>query len=280
MKCPEQKTIGDVDFCKLEECVCLLMGYDCCEEWNKIQEEWAEEDRLNKGERKMQITVKSSKLLTTGDNKYGPWALYKIIAIDEKVYTTLAKGAEVIKEGSIIEPDAITLSEKHEGEFEFKKFSLIEGGTPEPPKPAPPEFKQPESATMTPTDWDRKDALKALSIEQQAIWDGVIQLTIHPELKFRPETAGKVGDLLDHALDWALTHFEKKTKPVAKKAEPEDLFPDEKPPFFKNPGEFMAAAHKLGITGDIILEKLSINNVSEIKDLHEAWKTITAKPIK
>ena len=86
----------------------------------------------------MQITVKSTKCLSKGTNDYGPWALYKFISTDDKAYTTLAEGAEVIKAGAVIEPDAITLDEKHEGQFQFKKFTLI----------STPEHKAPEPGTI------------------------------------------------------------------------------------------------------------------------------------
>lgn len=43
LKCPEMKTIGDVDFCYLNECVCILMDYDTCDVFQSIKEEWEQE---------------------------------------------------------------------------------------------------------------------------------------------------------------------------------------------------------------------------------------------
>lgn len=42
-RCPEQKTIGDVDFCTLEETICVLMGYDTCDYYEQIKKEWEAE---------------------------------------------------------------------------------------------------------------------------------------------------------------------------------------------------------------------------------------------
>ena len=94
----------------------------------------------------MQITVKSSRCLSKGTNDYGPWALYKFISTDDKIYTTLAEGAEVIKVGAVFEPDAITVDEKHEGQFQFKKFTLIStpGSAPQPQPASALPYPQPD----------------------------------------------------------------------------------------------------------------------------------------
>ena len=44
-RCPEQKTYGDVDFCTLEETVCVLMGYSSCDIYEGYKEEWLKEEQ-------------------------------------------------------------------------------------------------------------------------------------------------------------------------------------------------------------------------------------------
>ena len=92
----------------------------------------------------MQITVKSIRCLSKGTNDYGPWALYKFISTDDKIYTTLAEGAEVIKAGAVFEPDAITIDEKHVGQFQFKKFTLISTPSPKASESLQPEDSDPQ----------------------------------------------------------------------------------------------------------------------------------------
>jgi len=72
----------------------------------------------------MQITVKSTKVLKTGTNDYGEWNLVQVTTIEDIKYTTLAKEAEAITPGSIIN---ITDMDKDEKEREsFKKFEVVE----------------------------------------------------------------------------------------------------------------------------------------------------------
>jgi len=46
-RCPEQKTMGDVDVCTLKETICVLMGYDTCDYYEEIKKEWLMEDMAN-----------------------------------------------------------------------------------------------------------------------------------------------------------------------------------------------------------------------------------------
>lgn len=46
-KCYYQRTIGDVDWCDLDDHMCVLMGYTSCDEYEAQKKEILEE--LNKG---------------------------------------------------------------------------------------------------------------------------------------------------------------------------------------------------------------------------------------
>ena len=218
----------------------------------------------------MQITVKSVKCLKKGTNDYGPWALYKMESTDGKVYSTLAEGAEAINPGSVIEPDAITLDEKHEGQFQFKKFTLITGGAAGTASDSPED-------TMSKQDWAEKDRLERRSRESIAAFQGLAQIASSPDLVMNPDNRLKYVEGLGAGLDWASSRFSVKTEATKTRTEA--------PPTtsttsgeFKNLGEFLTKVTKeLDIKRDEIAEKLSINDVKEITDFKEAWETLTGK---
>ena len=111
----------------------------------------------------MQITVKTTKKLTEGTNKYGAWVLYKIEAADGKIYTTLADGADKLTPGTVFEPAEVMLGEEKDGvqEFKFKKFTLVTSG--EPASGSKPNGKP----DMSKGDWAEKDRTQRQSIERQ-----------------------------------------------------------------------------------------------------------------
>lgn len=39
MKCPNMKSIDDIDWCELEDHLCVLMGTSECSEWEEIKKE-------------------------------------------------------------------------------------------------------------------------------------------------------------------------------------------------------------------------------------------------
>ena len=115
----------------------------------------------------MEITVKSTKMLKDGTNDYGAWKLIAIVTSEDIKYTTLAKGAETITAGAVI--DISNMDEDDKGKS-FKKFKIISEGR-KPPSPS-------EGDGMTPDMWDEKDKKHRESIESQVAFKGVVELMV------------------------------------------------------------------------------------------------------
>ena len=216
----------------------------------------------------MQITVKTSKCLTKGTNDYGPWALYKIVATDEKIYTTLADGADVLKPGAIFEPSDVMLGDiKNEvQEFKFKKFTLVTASSA-PPPPGPTRETSPE-------EWKEKQLIERASFEAQTAYKGAIELLAARGM------AEEGKELIEAALVWGI----KRLNPTLQEAlttmphlaRPEDqkerktVKPGE--PHFENPGQLFEKTNKYGVMRGDILKRYSISEkeVSKINP-DEMW---------
>ena len=145
----------------------------------------------------MNIKVKSTKILKTGTNDYGPWELVKITTTEGKDYTTLAKEAIDILPGSVINITDMDKNEK--GQESFKKFEILTIGEEASVTPAPPT----PQTEMTPDRWAEKDRLERFSIESQTAYKGAIELATWSQM----ELTGKAKEVIDAALDWALTRL-------------------------------------------------------------------------
>lgn len=229
----------------------------------------------------MQITVKESKKLKEGENKYGPWALYKIEATDGKIYTTLTEGADKLTPGAIFEPAAVEIDENNEGAFKFKKFIMVTA-------PAPKPNGKPD---MSKDDWAEKDRLERWSRECNTCFMGIMEVAAanikQGTVNF---TCTQFGEVYDAALDWALKHFNGTPKTAAptreelkkaiEKTEKQTTADDdfealESGSEFKNAAEFAARVKKdLGIYPSGICEKLGVKDVKEIADYQAAYELL------
>ena len=66
----------------------------------------------------MQITVKEIKVLKTGENKFGAWKLV-LVTTEDTEYTTLAKEADTIKPGSIVNITDMDKDDKDRENFKY-----------------------------------------------------------------------------------------------------------------------------------------------------------------
>ncbi|KKL89410.1 hypothetical protein LCGC14_1914970 [marine sediment metagenome] len=233
----------------------------------------------------MQITVKTSKCLKKGTNDYGPWALFKIVATDEKVYTTLSEGAEVLAPGAIFEPVDVILGEIKAGvqEYKFKKFTLVTAGS-EPPPPGPNgSGSYPE---MSKEEWAEKQRIERSSFETQTAYKGILDLAgteqfqslrrSGDELKIRLDTT------LDEALDWAVAHFRDTGIKVTIADLPLALQVKNQQPAggFKNVGEFLTAMKDKGLSRQGVIDELlrlkMITGEADLPklDLEVAWEAL------
>ncbi|KKL69717.1 hypothetical protein LCGC14_2112110 [marine sediment metagenome] len=114
----------------------------------------------------MQITVKSVKVLKTGNNNYGEWKLVKVYT-DKGEYTTLYTDADQIPGGSVIN---ITDMDEDDKGKRFKKFEIIAAGATPP--------STPPSSDMSKDEWAEKDMVKRASIEGQNALTNLTNLTI------------------------------------------------------------------------------------------------------
>ena len=231
----------------------------------------------------MEITVKSVKVLKTGENKYGPWSLYKIEAADGKIYTTLADGADKLTPGTVFEPAEVMLGEEKDGvqEFKFKKFTLVTAGSPVP------EPKTNGKPDMSKDDWAEKDRLERWSRECDTCFMGIIQLVTSENYKEAPknDVRDEVNEVLEAALKWALEHFTgqpapaKTEKPVARKpavtTSEKDFDELMSGSEFKNAAEFAARVKKdLGIYPSGICKKMGVDKIEEIADYQAAYELL------
>lgn len=225
----------------------------------------------------MQITVKSSKVLSRGKNNYGPWALVKVITDKDVEYTTLAKEAESIVAGMVIDIDQLSIDEKDGQEKRsFKKFEIISGGAG---PPVPPAIGA--RPGMTAEMWEEKDRLDRYSKECIACFRGTMEMAGHlAQTVFEIEKPSSFNTVYELALAWAKNHLEKPSeaarafetpKPEDKKATPVK----EKTKGFENAGQFLKACNdNLGINRTDVLTARSISDVSEIKDFDLAYQEL------
>jgi len=137
----------------------------------------------------MEIKVKSIKVLKKGENDYGEWKLVQVTTSEDVKYTTLAKEAETITLGSIINIKDMDKDDK--GRESFKKYEVVERGEAEKPP-----------SEMTPELWTEKDRLQRFSIESQVCFKGIVELAKQPIMD-DPQTL----KVYRAALDWAMAHF-------------------------------------------------------------------------
>lgn len=235
----------------------------------------------------MQITVKTYKLLKEGTNQHGAWALYKIEAIDGKIYTTLADGADALTPGTVFEPADVILGDERQGvqEYKFKKFTVVTAGSAPPAPGAPTNGK----SSMTTEQWADKDRQDRLSIEQMSAWRGIVDL-VQGECKIL--TPGDHTTMIDTALTaglaWAIKRLgDMLPAPVQAKSKEDpdweqikregkpaiDQSSDSKmPKGFKNAGEFMKACNEnLGLSASEVCIRRSVSGADQIPDLMKAY---------
>jgi hypothetical protein len=102
----------------------------------------------------MQVTVKSTKVLKTGEGDWGEWKLVKVVT-ESGDYTTFASGAEELSPGTVLD---ITDLNEDKGGKSFKKYTVISEG---------------QGSSMSKDEWAEKDRIKNSSIEIQNAYTGV-----------------------------------------------------------------------------------------------------------
>jgi len=236
----------------------------------------------------MQITLKSSKVAKTGENKNGTWKL--IVVVDEITgieYTTFDTkanaGAGAVLE--IGEPDV------KNGKFSFKKCELISGAPANTGSNGAPNGKEGARSSMSPEDWAKKDRIERASYEAQTAFKGIISLQIASCQC--TENGGIIGDadkfkkVFNEALDWASAHL--KTTPASNikeskigepkkegQAPPRQNDPElGDPPGFKNVGEFFTACQANGVERSKALELIGVADKDAAKiNTEDAWLII------
>lgn len=210
----------------------------------------------------MQINVKSVKVIKTGKNDYGDWALV-IVTTDEDVkYNTLAKDAETITPGSVINIKDMDKDDK--GRESFKKFEVIKGGVA-------PDKNGNGKSDMTTEQWAEKDRIQRLSIEKQTAFKGGVELMVAGVVRPEDELGRAVlGYAKSRLMETSTSTKQQPSKATTESVEQDwDKLGNRK---FKDVGEFLTKATKeLNLTRDLICEKLSINDVKEITDFEKAW---------
>ena len=117
----------------------------------------------------MQITVKSVKVLKTGENKNGSWSLIGVTSDDGTNYATFHKSAANLNPGAVIE---IGQPDIKEGKCSFKEYTVISEGTPAPHPNGKPD--------MSKDDWAEKDRLERDARAANTCFMGIIQLASSP----------------------------------------------------------------------------------------------------
>jgi len=230
----------------------------------------------------VQITVKSSKIAKSGENKNGKWSL--IVVVDETTgieYTTFDTKANA-GPGAILdigEPDV------KDGKFSFKKCEVV--SLPQPTASSNGESPGARSS-MSPEDWERKDRLERFSIEAQSCFRSVAIMvsTILP-LPDR-EIPEPLLITYKEGLEWARAHFKltsqsraSEAKPVSKPAEAKKSDPDTSKSVgaqeqgFKNVGEFLTACQAKGVERSKVLELCQIGEKDLPKlNIEDAWNIV------
>ncbi len=217
----------------------------------------------------MEITVKSVKVLKTGENKNGSWSLIGVTSDDGTNYATFHKSAANLNPGAVIE---IGQPDIKEGKCSFKEYTVISEGTAAKPNGKP---------DMSKDDWAEKDRLERWSRECNTCFMGIPEL-----LKLETVKGDKASLVYNAALDWALKHFNGTPAPVTKKEKPkttadEDFEKLTSGSEFKNVGEFLTRISKeIGITSTAICEKLGGKDAMKIADYQAVYELLKENPDK
>ena len=228
----------------------------------------------------MQITVKTSKCLKEGENDYGPWALFKIVATDEKVYTTLAKGAEVLTPGAIFEPVDVLLGEIKNDvqEYKFKKFTLVTASS-ELPAPGPNGSRE-----TSPEEWKEKQRIERASFEGPTSFKGIVNISqAYVAAGIDPGGVDSFKEIYDLAMDYA----KKRLAPTLTEALatlPHLARPETEgegdPKTFKNVGEFLTAMLEKGLSRTQVIDELIRLELIKVEadlpklDLNVVWEAL------
>lgn len=225
----------------------------------------------------MQITVKSIKLLKEGENKYGAWALYKVVTDEDAEYTTLHKEAGTITEGMTIDIDELSITEREGKEQRsFKKFEVITAATVQK------STTSDKPNGMTPDAWAEKDRLERFSIESQVAFKGIIAIACeYIKGGIALENDCQIKDVLSKALDWAMAHFTGQTitkkPPEAVKSKSTPPPPESGGMIFANKGEFYTAClKKHNMQKTAVDAEVSDIDLSTPEGRGKAWLQIVA----
>ena len=162
----------------------------------------------------MQVTVtEPTKVLKSGTNDYGPWKLVKVVT-DKEEYTTLAKGADELGAGAVINIEGLDQNEKEQ--WKFKKFEIVSVGEPPQPKPVEHASKEEESKY-----WEKKQALERLSIEGQKAMEYATALEL------ADKSTMQITALLHQTIELKLRNFVNTYTPESASNAPES---SKKPP--------------------------------------------------
>ncbi len=222
----------------------------------------------------MQITIKSMRIIKEGDGSDGKRA-YKWVSVmaddgSEKgtEYTTFDAGVLKLGPGSVID---IGDPETKDGKLKFKKVEKVISEVAAIPTPLPPG---PDRQT-TPEEWKEKQLIEHASFEAQTAYKGAIELLAARGM------AEEGKELIEAALAWGI----KRLNPTLQEAlttmphlaRPEG---DNGHPTFKNPGEFLTAMHKKGLSRKQVIDELIRLKLIKAEadlprlDLEVAWETL------
>ena len=126
----------------------------------------------------MQVTVKSTKVLKSGEGDYGPWKLVKVATEEGTDYTTFADGAENLGSGAVITIENLDQDDKQR--WSFKKYEVVSAGEPTQPKLVTSKEEENEY-------WERKQRIERESIEGQVAMKCNTELHIAGKWEDAPE---------------------------------------------------------------------------------------------
>ena len=206
----------------------------------------------------MQITVKSAKVLKRGENDYGSWTLVKVVTDKDVEYTTLAKEAEGISAGMVLNIDKLSIDEKDGKEKRsFKEFEIVSTSA----APAPPPNGK---LDMSKDDWAEKDRVTRKSIEDQTRAKIIAELV----------TADKADEQLTGKLLDYLYQLGGTSKPAPQPTgQPTEGSKEQKPPVlstegkhFENVGQLFTAAKDVGVSRQEVLDIAEVKSSNNITD--------------
>ena len=221
----------------------------------------------------MKITVKSAKVLKTGESKNGAWSLIGVTSDDGTNYATFHKGAENLAPGAVIDIGEVIIKE---GKCSFKEYKIISEA------PAQPNGKP----DMTPDMWDEKARKEQWSRECNTCFMGIMELAASQtyQQNIEADRWGRVAEVLDAALDWAMEHFntDKTVKEPPQKSPPDrtastpEANKDETQGF-ANLGEFYTACmEKFKLPKSKVDAETEGCNLTTEEGRVKAWNQLTA----